>query len=453
MAKEHINNGFLKFIPVIVLGICLVVSLVFNVIENSRLKSANAEYEKLSQNYDKLGQEVLAAKNDTYNLEKKIESLNAERDELLETIDNYSKALDLANRNIYLSESHYLTGKSINILEGVAGDEIGVDSSQYYVFYSELIDASVSFFSLEETLIETKNYSAGETYFITLPEDCGFVTVTNDGHMMLASTGISVTGKDVEDDRYFYVVSDKSPVQMSISEAVSKVKEHGTVLVMPGEYKDNVLTRDKEVNIQGVSRDNCLLYSNDNDYYNPPLEISAGKVSNLSIRAVDDGLGLGADLLAYAVHADFDYMYGRDLTFENCNLTSDFNAGAGIGLRGNGTLTFKNCYLEGYYHGLFVHDSKEEDVGGKQNLVVDKCTIAGINGDVALVLSSCLTENADVNVKFVDNTLANLHTPDSQNLLAALNEDLSKHEGFFMDVKNFRLDEASKGNNVDKLNY
>lgn len=454
-SKKNKRWKILCIIPAVVLGICLIVSVIFNVNLNNKLNKANEDYEKLSANYDSLGKDALSSKNDAYNLQNTIDSLNAEKEVLLETIDDYSAALELAGRNIYLSEYHTLAGKSVNILEAgaVNGIKFYVDASQYYAFYSEEIPAAISYFSNENELLCSYSYDPGKTYFIKLPVGCGYVAISNDGNMTLVSTGIKVEDNSVEDGRYFYVVSEASPVQMSISEAVSKVKEGGTVMVFPGEYEDNVLTRDKEVNIQGVNRDKCILFSYDNDYYNPPLEISAGKVSNMTISAIDDGRGLAADLLSYAVHADFDYMYGRDLTFENCNLTSDYNAGAGIGLRGNGTLTFKDCLLKGYYHGLFVHDSKVEDVGGDQNLVLDSCTLTGINGDVAFVISSCLAEKANVRLLFVNNTLNNLYSPDSENLFAAVNEDLSTHDGFYMGLKNFHLDEASQGNNVDKLNY
>jgi len=437
-----------------ILAVLLIASVVFNILFIGKNKRLTGEYESLSDNYEKIGREMLEAKNDANNKDRTIQDLNAEVEKLEKSVSDYSKALDLATKNIYLSENHYLSGSDYNILRAVAGDEIRVDSAMYYAFYSGSYDVSISTFSDKTGLIETKSYKAGESYFVDFGSACDFITVDRpDLNEVLVSTGVSVSDNQFTEGRFFYVVGKNSPYTLTVSDAVSYLEECGTVLVLPGEYNENIHTKDKEVNIAGVDRDKCIIYSNDNDYYNPALEISAGKVSNISLKAIDDGRGLGSSLKAYAVHADFDYMYGHDLTFENCIIYSDYNAGAGVGLRGEGTLSFINCELTGYYHGLFVHDSKEQDLGGNQNLVAEGCTFTGINGDVALVLSSCIADEGNITVKFVNNTLTNLYAPESENLFAAVNEDLQAYDGFYMNLKNFHLDESSAGNSVEAMNY
>lgn len=438
---------------IIAIALCvgLIVSVVFNVINGVKLSGLKTDYASLSDNYEAIGREMLAEKNGARNLQKALDEVTEENEQLKQNVSEYSKALELAYKNIYLSENHYLSGNDVNILSVAGDNDILVDSSIYYALYAGSSEVTVSFYKDGETL-GIKSYESGSSNFIKLPENCEMIDVSH-SDAVLVSTGIKTSDNTYEEGKYFYVVSEASPVNLSIAEAVSILKEHGTVLVFPGEYVENIATRDKEVNICGVDKDLCVITSYDNDYYNPVLEISAGSVKNLSLKACDDGRGLGSGPMAYAVHADFDYMYGRNLSFENCAIYSDYNAGAGIGLRGDGVLSFVNCDLTGYYHGLFVHDSKETDVGGVQNLVVDSCNVTGINGDVAMVISSCVTDSAEVNLLFRDNNLSNLYSPDSENLFAAVNEDLSVHEGFYMNLKNFYLDSLSSGNNIEDMNY
>lgn len=445
----------IRLIIFLSLAIALLASLAFNVFTEVKISKINKDYEKLSANYESMGKEMLAEKNAAKNLQKTVDELSYDNASLLKNIEEYKSALYLAMNDVYLSENHYVSDKSVNILEAVSGDTIKVNTEEYYALYSKNADVYIERFNEDLLLQKSESpYHSGETYFIKFPEECDRIKVTGaDSETILVSTGINVSNNSCAEDRYFYVVSDKSPYKLSVSEAVLMVKEHGTVLVFPGVYEENILTRDKEVNILGTDKESCILLSHDNDYYNPVLEISAGSVRNISLRADDDGRGVGSGAMAYAVHADFDYMYGRNLSFDNCVIYSDYNAGAGIGLRGNGTLSFVDCELTGYYHGLFVHDSKETDVGGNQNLIVESCKVTGINGDVAMVISSCVVDEADVNICFKNNELANLYSPESTNLFAAVNEDLSKHEGFYMDLKNFHLDSASGGNNVSAMNF
>ncbi len=286
----------------LVLAIGLIASVVFNALFISKNKKLESEYESLSDNYEKIGREMLEAKNDSNNKGKTIEELNDKVLKLEKTVSDYSTALENASNNIYLSEDYYLSGRDFNILKAVSEDEIKIDSSVYYALYSALADVSISSFS-KDSIIGTNNYKAGECHFINFSSDCVRIVVENsDSDTILVSTGVAVENGSVSENRFFYVVAKNSPYTLTVSDAVSYLEECGTVLVMPGEYNENIHTKEKEVNIVGADRDACVIFSNDNDYYNPVLEISAGSVSNISLKAIDDGRGLGSSLKAYAVH-------------------------------------------------------------------------------------------------------------------------------------------------------
>ena len=86
--------------------------------------------------------------------------------------------------------------------------------------------------------------------------------------------------------KYKVVVVDKQNGDYStINEAVQK-NNGGTIIVMPGDYYENVRAWvNKPINIIGVDKNKCILRHDCGQYANPPLEIAAGYVKNMTIYA------------------------------------------------------------------------------------------------------------------------------------------------------------------------
>ncbi len=412
------------------------------------------QYEELTLRFSELGEEYRAAKASEGNAQNEIDEMNELIAELRQEVANYQEAAEDAANNVQLSENYRFQGTDWNLIKNVSSDGyIKVSSNYYYVVYAAGNDVSVASYNEGLTCISNKSYRASEGQFITFPENIDYVKVSAGGDrtLIFASTGIKVDSLELAEKKAFYVVSGNSPVSLKLSQAVNMLCENGTVLVLPGTYNDNVSAEKKTVNIYGTGKDICIIRSYDNDYFNPTLEIAAGSVSNISFLAMNDGRG-NVENGAYAVHSDYNYSYGRNLKFVNCNIYSEYNAGAGIGLRGAGSLAFSGCTITGYDKGIFVHDSDDPNVGGNQYLYLENNVITGKTGNLAMVIASQDVDNANVTVKANGNRFVAASGEDSKSVWTT-NVDNLTYDDYWCGLKNFNLDINSQGNSVSILNY
>ncbi len=202
------------------------------------------------------------------------------------------------------------------------------------------------------------------------------------------------------------VAQDGSGQFTTISEAVEQAADGDIIWIFPGIYEESVQMAQKELQLVGVDPRFCVIQNCREDYFNPPLEVAAGKISNLTIYAYrGDATPIGSastsvrggDELApeikynvaavyagaiplesftgYAVHIENRYSYGRTLTFENCIFKSDCNYAVGAGLRGEFTLSFKGCELiaRGSAGDIYLHDNFGE-YGGETNVIFEDTT-------------------------------------------------------------------------------
>ena len=196
------------------------------------------------------------------------------------------------------------------------------------------------------------------------------------------------------------VIVDKQNGDYSTINAAVQANNGETIIVMPGDYYENVRAWvNKPINIVGVDKNKCILRHGCGQYANPPLEIAAGYVKNMTIYADSTNpLVSPSDTngKSYAVHVESDYSANRELTFENCILKSNWHAAIGIGLRPNFKLTLKNCDLYSNYEKTYIGSlSKHGSLGAlffhpsagysseNQNLVLDNCRLYSIN-DIVL---------------------------------------------------------------------
>lgn len=181
----------------------------------------------------------------------------------------------------------------------------------------------------------------------------------------------------------------------SISEAVNTVPSGSTLIIYEGVYNEHIDIIDKTVNLEGRSRDNCIIQYNGSNYFEPPLFIAAGKVSNLTLYSCADKKGnwihqppavIDPDIPAsqfkeYSLHIEQNYLSGRELSFENCLFVSDKSHCVGMGLRKDCAVSFTNCEFRAYGSGgaVFVHDTPFSDYLGESSLRFIDCTMYNYN--------------------------------------------------------------------------
>ena len=196
------------------------------------------------------------------------------------------------------------------------------------------------------------------------------------------------------------VIVDKQNGDYNTINAAVQANNGETIIVMPGDYYENVRAWvNKPINIVGVDKNKCILRHGCGQYANPPLEIAAGYVKNMTIYADSTNPVVEPDdnkPKSYAVHVESDYSANRELTFENCILKSNWAPAIGIGLRPNFKLTLRNCDLYANYEqvwvgslgklaslgALFFHPSAGYS-SENQNLILDNCRLYSIN-DIVL---------------------------------------------------------------------
>lgn len=267
--------------------------------------------------------------------------------------------------------------------------------------------------------------------------------VTNDYNSLIKSVVITVS-------------ADGKGQYKTISDACKNAKNGDTIYIYNGVYYENIDIRDKKLSLIGESKENCILISNNDSYDNPPLEISKGYVTNITIYAQR----LKNQLLPqkynppYGVHIDFDYETKNNLTFSNCKIISDWNAACGIGMRNGFSLLFINCDIRANASNnmgaIFFHDSTNKDLRGKSNLTFNGCNITAHN-KVLTVLSLGFDDH--VNVLFKNNYFM---SDNSKVSIDSYNRQIvktSKNGNGFLNTNTIFLSKESKGNNLPICNY
>lgn len=318
---------------------------------------------------------------------------------------------------------------------------IAVMDGKKGVFYAPGKKGSIFFYDTNGCYMCGSELLSEEEVFVEYPKGCKYVSVSMEDKMFEKAIFVNVTEQTL-------IVTKKEA--SSINEAVQKVSGSGVILVFPGTYQENVKAYGKQVEIYGVDRESCVLESNSSDYYNPPLEIAGGVVADMTIRAVDNN-SPASRLYAYGVHIEDHFLCDNALLFKNCNIYSDFNSAVGMGLRGGCAVTFENCVLKGKENGLFCHDCPYQKYTGLQRLVMKNCIVAGMQKGNAIRIDSQGVTGADVELLFCNNLFQNADGTTDKLLYVRNNNGMGTEENF-MGLKNFRLLDESRGNNIDELN-
>lgn len=473
--KKKSLKGKVKQLEILVVGLLflLTLSLIFLAVQLMKKPvTGNNVSADIVQAYNELqleNEELKARLESVPSVEDNSDSLNEEIQELTEIIAaNASLMEDLGIKEgtesidaPVLSEAYYYLNTDWNLLKNTtvsssggknSTDFIRVNPKYYYCMYASTGNVSVSSYSEDYALIDTVRDDASTGLYFTFDDNCYYIKVSysqDASKAILVSTGITRDDPGMPLSRKaFYVVSKNSPVKIAPSTAVNMLLSGGTVLILPGVYNDQISAQSKLINLIGVNRSECVIQSTSCDYYTPPLEVAAGTVSNLTFKAVNSNSAI-TDLKAYAIHTDYDYGYGRKLTISNCTLSSDFNAGLGVGLRGNGSLKISNCTISGKEKGIFLHDCDREDFGGNQKFVMESCTVTSVGNGPAVHLHSQCMSNANISLSFTGNSLNT--TGSSQELLACTTQNGGTFADCWNNLDKYHLVSGS-GNNISSMN-
>ena len=218
--------------------------------------------------------------------------------------------------------------------------------------------------------------------------------------------------------RYYIVSLDGLGNFTSIQEAASYAQNGDTLIIYPGIYTENLEITDKALNIIGVDKDSCILQYDTISYFKVPLTIAAGSVSNLTIYGMNNGTqqetffddeyitvnetespeGLILKAIrehqknhtGYAIHIDENFLYEKEIKFQNCKIISENNHCVGIGSRGNSKIIFENCEIISTGNGgcIFLHDCQLPEYQGKVDFTMKNCQLTSYLNPYVMTIDS-----------------------------------------------------------------
>ena len=160
------------------------------------------------------------------------------------------------------------------------------------------------------------------------------------------------------------------------------------IFIKCGVYTENVKLWGKRVHLVGQDKLNTILIDHTGNYQTPPLEMSDGSVSNITI--IQDNSnptgteGDGKYGNSYCIHADWLPVRASNIfEIDNCILINKVWACIGIGLQADYTVRIRNTQMIGESSQpvptLFCHDSAQ-DYNYLQYLIVQNCMISSKGG-------------------------------------------------------------------------
>ncbi|MCM3208486.1 hypothetical protein [Paenibacillus illinoisensis] len=222
------------------------------------------------------------------------------------------------------------------------------------------------------------------------------------------------------------VVAKSGAYYKTINEALANANDSAaapvTILIMPGVYEESVKLIGRYVSLVGVNKETCIIKTYTNDYYNPPVDLSANAhLANLTIIADDNGTttppgGVGG-LPAYAIHHD---IAGRGYSYtdpknqgtsrvNNCVMISKHTHAMGIGLCNKQTLILENCEFIAYGSSAFrAHNFIGAGATG-QRMIVKNCEMHNEGTTASIVLQDAnhgtggAGDNTDTVFSFINN--------------------------------------------------
>lgn len=191
----------------------------------------------------------------------------------------------------------------------------------------------------------------------------------------------------------------------SINEAVKNAKSGDIIYVASGTYIESVEAWGKELYIIGENMYDTILTNSNDDYSNPPLEMSCGTLENLSVIQT----GNSGSTHAYCIHSEDDFSFNKSFTIRNCYIENAPNSAAciGFGMRGNQKILFDNVVFKKETHGLFyIHDSNKDEYVGENEIIFKNCEFH-YKQQLIGQFQTQSKSGADVKVNFINNLFYN----------------------------------------------
>lgn len=203
-------------------------------------------------------------------------------------------------------------------------------------------------------------------------------------------------------NRIITVKQDGSGDYTTIGEAIKNAPPNAPIYVYDGVYYETINAIFKPIRLIGSGK-NCILSYSGLDYANPPLNMAAGYVSNMVIRATDSGDQ--GNHKAYCVHIDTDYSIDGSLVFENVVFQNEVHQCVGIGMRSNFKLVFNNCEFESNgSNAFYAHDwETSNNYKAGQQLILNNCTFKTTKNFAPIRLQSQELETGVASVTFKNN--------------------------------------------------
>ena len=239
-----------------------------------------------------------------------------------------------------------------------------------------------------------------------------------------------------------------------------------TFEIIDGEYVESVNMCGLYLSLIGRNRENCIIRTYTNDYYNPPIDMGGNNhLQNLTIIADDDGVTTPAggvnNMPAYGIHFDISSRYeslgakvqGRSVV-KNCRVISKHQHAVGQGLWTDTFSIWDDCEFYSPNNTAFRSHSYLPAGATNQRFLMRNCIVKTDINDASLVIQDANlaggVDSHDTVYSFQNNIITNGNAlgVKAPNLLYT--HDLT--QGGTLSGK-ILLGNDSFGNNIEKLNY
>lgn len=197
--------------------------------------------------------------------------------------------------------------------------------------------------------------------------------------------------KGIGSDNIIYVSKnngDYDTINAALSAAKDSSTKPVTIFIAPGIYVESVKLIGRYITLIGTNKETCIIRTYTNDYYYPPIDLSANSnLYNLTIVADDNGtttppLGVN-NLPAYAIHHDISSREGGYnasalqgiARVKNCIFESKHQHAAGVGLAQNQHLIFEDCEFIAHANPAFRAHNYIGAGATRQKMTVKNCTM------------------------------------------------------------------------------
>ena len=236
----------------------------------------------------------------------------------------------------------------------------------------------------------------------------------------------------------------------TIQAAVDAAADGDTILVCPGEYREQVNALSKEIHIVGMDKNSCILIDSSANYYTPPLWMNIGSIENMTViedaADPDPNTPEGYLYWAYCIHVDGSTTaIGKQMRISNCILKNANRACLGMGTFANYSIVVENCDIYSGKHAdnqpdrgaIYCHNSM--DVAENQRVRFYNNRIE-CGGALTLCLINTFQESGDFTAEFINNMC-----------WSAENGKTDESVQLYLD-SSMKLAESSYGNNIACLN-